>query len=275
MAALEDKQLSKLAFRTLIAIASHADKRGRCWPSQQRIAVMLGSSRPKVNAAFHELKLRGHIAYLTKHKSGAWHVQITQAGQTEMDLGEGDQDEDNPVPYGGHQPVPYGGHPPVPDRGHQPVPTEGTQTNQGTSIPPTPYARQGEGGTDPRRIGDMIAPAAAPPVSGEPHIHSEGTGTGTFDGQEVRQDQEGENLSTPPFWVGMSPALRKTCEERIAALANPAAFWTYAQAEATRTGRGLEHGRTAAIQKFGLLDNLPKRAEPETGGRKRKRKEYA
>lgn len=59
--ALIDKELGCAALRVLGIITAHVNKGATCYPSQSRIADMLGISRPTVNGYIKTLEDRGYI----------------------------------------------------------------------------------------------------------------------------------------------------------------------------------------------------------------------
>lgn len=59
--AISDARISALALRVFCALASHADKNGECFPSQNRIADVALTTRQTVNRALQCLEELGYI----------------------------------------------------------------------------------------------------------------------------------------------------------------------------------------------------------------------
>lgn len=244
MAAIGDKRIGKNMMRVFLAIASHANAQGTCWPSQGRIAAMTGLTRPKVNEAFHKLRLVGYIAYAGRHRSGAWHLQITAPeGVPELGTGGVPETGTGTCPQNGDR----GG---VPELGNLPVPETGTQTLPRTINPPdTP-------------IGEEQDCRAAADGDGNLIEDEKGDAGGV---EDAWRDVGEKFLST------VSPTIRPVFAERIASLPDPGIFWRYAESEAERVGLGARTGMTAAIQKFEIANSERwRQIKDEPRGRKRR-----
>lgn len=71
-AAVDDPRLGHAAFRTLAAIACHADRDGWAWPSQRHLAARLGLARQSVARSIGQLERLGYLQVQhRRHDDGA------------------------------------------------------------------------------------------------------------------------------------------------------------------------------------------------------------
>jgi DNA-binding transcriptional ArsR family regulator len=73
LAAIADKRISDRALRVFAALASFANREGRCWPSQEAIAEMLGVSRQAIGQHVGALKKLGYVSLERRiRRAGGW-----------------------------------------------------------------------------------------------------------------------------------------------------------------------------------------------------------
>ena len=67
--AATDRRLKRVDWAVLAAISFHADTRGYCYPSQDRIAALTGLSRQTVNRSVRQLREFGYLKIVMPSKS--------------------------------------------------------------------------------------------------------------------------------------------------------------------------------------------------------------
>lgn len=73
LAATEDGRISDRAHRVLAVLWAYADREGKCWPSQAKIAVHLGVSRQAIGPHVKALRKHGYLSLVRRvRKRGGW-----------------------------------------------------------------------------------------------------------------------------------------------------------------------------------------------------------
>ena len=85
-----DGELTLHQLRVLMVLALHADRDRSSFPSQKRIAELVGSSRPRVNVTLQELEARGYLRSGRRHRSDGSETSKTYEVIFDLGLSQSD-----------------------------------------------------------------------------------------------------------------------------------------------------------------------------------------
>ncbi len=102
-----DGELTLHQLRVLMVLALHADRDRSSFPSQGRIAELVGSSRPRVNVTLQELEARGYLRSGRRHRSDGSETSKTYEVIFDLGLSQSDTGVYPPDDTGGVSPSRY------------------------------------------------------------------------------------------------------------------------------------------------------------------------